>query len=173
MYRDGKLTKLDATKLVPGDVFTLQAGNSVPVDARLLEATSMQVDQSALTGESVPESKYTKYDAGDGEFAESNLIYAGTTVGAGTAKAVCFATGMDTEFGQIASLTQQQTKHASPLQIELNRLTKQISMIAIGIGIAFFIAAIFFVHYPVAKSFIFALGMIVAFIPEACCRPLP
>ncbi|MCX2455550.1 cation-translocating P-type ATPase [Lacticaseibacillus nasuensis] len=166
VYRDGKLTKLDATKLVPGDVFTLQAGNSVPVDARLLDATSMQVDQSALTGESVPESKYTKYDAGDGEFAESNLIYAGTTVGAGTAKAVCFATGMDTEFGQIASLTQQQTKHASPLQIELNRLTKQISMIAIGIGIAFFIAAIFFVHYPVAKSFIFALGMIVAFIPE-------
>lgn len=165
-YRDGKVTQLDATDLVPGDVFDLQAGNAVPADARLLTATSMQVDQSALTGESVPESKFVKYDPGEGEFAESNLVYAGTTVGAGTGKAVCVATGMNTEFGQIASLTQQQTHHDSPLTIELNRLTKQISIIAIAIGIAFFIAAIFFVKYPVAKSFIFALGMIVAFIPE-------
>ncbi len=85
---------------MPGDVFTLQAGNAVPVDARLLEATSMQVDQSALTGESVPESKYIRYDAGEGEFAESNLVYAGTTVGAGTGLAVCYATGMHTEFGK-------------------------------------------------------------------------
>lgn len=166
VYRDGKRQQINAVDLVPGDVFTLQAGNAVPVDARLLEATSMQVDQSALTGESVPESKYIRYDAGEGEFAESNLVYAGTTVGAGTGLAVCYATGMHTEFGKIASLTQQQTKVLSPLQKELDRLTKQISMIAIAIGLAFFVAAIFFVHYPIAKSFIFALGMIVAFIPE-------
>ncbi|WP_262316042.1 cation-translocating P-type ATPase [Lacticaseibacillus parakribbianus] len=166
VYRNGKLQQLDATLLVPGDVFALQAGNAVPVDARLLEASSLQVDQSALTGESVPESKFVRYEPGSGEFAESNLVYAGTTVGAGTGTAVAYATGMHTEFGKIAALTQNQTKVQSPLTRELNRLTKQISLIAIGIGIAFFLAAIFFVKYPAAKAFIFALGMIVAFIPE-------
>ena len=166
VYRDGKLQQVNATQIVPGDVFNLQAGNAVPVDARLIKATSVQVDQSALTGESVPESKKVAFDAGQGEFAESNLVYAGTTVGAGTATAVAFATGMHTEFGQIAALTQQQKRSLSPLQLELNRLTKQISLIAISLGVLFFIAAIFFVHYPVAQSFIFALGMIVAFIPE-------
>ncbi|AGP70758.1 cation-translocating P-type ATPase [Lacticaseibacillus rhamnosus] len=166
VYRDGKLQQVNATQIVPGDVFNLQAGNAVPVDARLIKATSVQVDQSALTGESVPESKKVAFDAGQGEFAESNLVYAGTTVGAGTATAVAFATGMHTEFGQIAALTQQQKRSLSPLQLELNRLTKQISLIAISLGVLFFVTAIFFVHYPVAQSFIFALGMIVAFIPE-------
>ncbi|MGJ0781097.1 cation-translocating P-type ATPase [Lacticaseibacillus rhamnosus] len=166
VYRDGKLQQVNATQIVPGDVFNLQAGNAVPVDARLIKATSVQVDQSALTGESVPESKKVAFDAGQGEFAESNLVYAGTTVGAGTATAVAFATGMHTEFGQIAALTQQQKRSLSPLQLELNRLTKQISLIAISLGVLFFVAAIFFVHYPVTQSFIFALGMIVAFIPE-------
>lgn len=166
VYRDGQIKQLNATDLVPGDIFELQAGNSVPTDARLLTATALQVDQSALTGETVPESKTVNFIPGEGKFAESNLVYAGTTIGAGTAKAVAITTGMATEFGQIASLTQKQNKEASPLQIELDRLTKQISVIAIGIGAIFFVAAIFFVHYPVAKSFIFALGMIVAFIPE-------
>lgn len=166
VYRDGKIQQLNATELVPGDIFTLQAGNSVPVDARLLEATSVQVDQSALTGETVPESKSVKFTSGEGKFSESNLVYAGTTVGAGDAKAVAIATGMKTEFGKIASLTQKQNKEVSPLQTELNRLTKQISLIAMGIGLAFFVAAILVVHHPVAQSFIFALGMIVAFIPE-------
>lgn len=166
VYRDGKLQQVNATQIVPGDVFNLQAGNAVPVDARLIKATSVQADQSALTGESVPESKKVAFDAGQGEFAESNLVYAGTTVGAGTATAVAFATGMHTEFGRIAALTQQQKRSLSPLQLELNRLTKQISLIAISLGVLFFVAAIFFVHYPVAQSFIFALGMIVAFIPE-------
>ncbi|WP_125705561.1 cation-translocating P-type ATPase [Lacticaseibacillus daqingensis] len=166
VLRDGKLQQRNATELVPGDIFSLQAGNAIPVDARLLAATSLQVDQSALTGESVPESKTTRYDPGEGEFAESTLVYAGTTVGAGTGKAVCYATGMHTEFGKIAALTQNQTKAKSPLALELDRLTKQISLIAIAIGLSFFLAAIFFVHYPAAKAFIFALGMIVAFIPE-------
>lgn len=166
VYRDGKINQINAVDMVPGDIFALQAGDAIPADARLLEASSMQVDQSALTGESVPESKTVKFVAGEGEFAESNLIYAGTTVGAGTGLAVCYAIGMDTEFGKIAQLTQQQKQTTSPLQKELDRLTKQISMIAIALGMIFFLSAIFFVKYPVAKSFIFALGMIVAFIPE-------
>lgn len=163
VIRDGKKIQIDSKKLVPGDVFVLQAGNSILADARIISASSMQVDQSALNGESVPESKTTKYDPGEGSYAESNLVYSGTTVGAGTARAIAFAT---TEFGRIASLTQKQTKTTSPLTAELNRLTKQISIIAITIGVIFLIAAIFFVKYPFAKAFILALGMIVA---KDCC----
>lgn len=166
VIRSGKKKQIDSKELVPGDVFVLQAGNSIPADARIISASSMQVDQSALNGESVPESKTVKYDPGEGSYAESNLVYSGTTVGAGNARAIAFATGMQTEFGRIANLTQKQEKTSSPLTAELDRLTKQISMIAIAIGIIFFVAAIFFVKYPLAKAFIFALGMIVAFIPE-------
>ncbi|MFC6253716.1 cation-translocating P-type ATPase [Secundilactobacillus hailunensis] len=166
VHRDGKVKQIDALNLVPGDVFDLQAGNAVPADARLMAATSLQVDQSALTGETVPESKSVEFTPGEGKYSESNIVYAGTAVGAGTAEAVVIATGMNTEFGKIASLTEKQSNITSPLTLELNRLTKQVSIIAMIIGALFFITAIFFVHYPINKSFIFALGMIVAFIPE-------
>ncbi|WP_057002322.1 cation-translocating P-type ATPase [Agrilactobacillus composti] len=166
VYRDNKLQQLDSKNLVPGDVFMLTAGDAIPVDARILQATSLQVDESALTGESVPESKEEKYAPGEGQFAETNMVYAGTSVVNGTCSCLTIATGMNTEFGKIAQLTHAQKKVASPLQIELNRLTRQLSIIAFGIGAAFFLASILFVHYAPAKAFIFALGMIVAFIPE-------
>lgn len=166
VYRDQKLVQINVENLVPGDVFVLQAGDSISADAMLLEANSLQVDQSALTGESVPESKQVQYAPGEGEFAEDNLLYAGTSVGAGTGVAVALATGMDTEFGKIASLTQTQEQADSPLTQELNQLTRQLSILAIIIGLAFFLLAVSVVHYPWAKAFIFALGMIVAFIPE-------
>ncbi|MFC6180196.1 cation-translocating P-type ATPase [Lactiplantibacillus daowaiensis] len=166
VLRDGQTQQINATELVPGDVFLIQAGNSISADARIIQATSLQVDESALTGESLAVDKRAAYEKGEGRFAERNLVYAGTIAVSGTATAVAVQTGMQTEFGQIAALTQHQKTTASPLTAELNRLTRQISLIAILIGLIFFIAAIFFVHYPVAKSFIFALGMIVAFIPE-------
>ena len=166
VIRDGKKKQIDSKQLVPGDVFVLQAGNRVPADARIITATSMQVDQSALNGESVPESKTTKYKPGEGSYAESNLIYSGTTIGAGNGRAIAFATGMQTEFGRIAQLTQKEEKTESPLTNELSRLTKQISIIAVTSGVTFLFLAIFVVKYPFAKAFIFGLGMIVAFIPE-------
>ncbi|MFC6163674.1 cation-translocating P-type ATPase [Lactiplantibacillus dongliensis] len=166
VIRDGATTQINATDLVPGDVFTIQAGNSISADARIMQATALQVDESALTGESLAVDKRAAYAKGDGKFAESNVVYAGTVAVNGTATAVALQTGMQTEFGQIATLTQHQKNTVSPLTAELDRLTRQISLIAILIGVIFFIAAIFFVHYPVAKSFVFALGMIVAFIPE-------
>jgi len=166
VIRDGQTIQINATDLVPGDVFTIQAGNSISADARIMQATALQVDESALTGESLAVDKRSTYAKGDGRFAESNVVYAGTVAINGTATAIAMQTGMQTEFGQIATLTQHQKNTVSPLTAELNRLTRQISLIAILIGVIFFIAAIFFVHYPIAKSFVFALGMIVAFIPE-------
>ncbi len=166
VVRDDKISRIRAEELVVGDIFELQAGDAVPADARIVECTNLQVDESSLTGESVPVEKDSQYHHGDGELEQDNLVFAGTTVSNGTALVLTYSTGMATEFGQIAQLTQHQKKTVYPLQRELNRLTRQLTVIAMLIGIAFFILAIFFVHYPVAKSFIFALGMIVAFIPE-------
>ncbi len=166
VYRNGKIKQINIKEIVPGDIFELEAGSSVPVDAKILSSSSLQVNQSALTGESVPESKKAEYSSGEGEFSETNLIYAGTTVGLGSCKAVAFGTGMNTELGNIASLSQNARTRTSTLQSELNKLTKQISIIAISVGIIFFIGATLFVHSSLTRSFIFALGMIVAFIPE-------
>ncbi len=118
----------------------------------------------------MPVEKVDAYEHGDGEFAQQNIVFAGTICTSGTASALALATGMNTEFGRIATLTESQKKTVYPLERELNHLTRQLTIIAILIGIAFFLLAIFFVKYPVTKSFIFALGMIVAFIPEAYCQ---
>lgn len=166
VIRDGKSEEIDTSEIVPGDVIMISAGNSISADARVISSDSFQVDESALTGESTLSDKKAEYHHGEGKFAEANIVYAGTVASAGSAKVVALSTGMNTEFGKIARLTQSQQSKPSPLELELNRLTRQLSIIAILIGAGFFIAAIFFVHYPVAKSFIFALGMIVAFIPE-------
>lgn len=164
--RDGKTQQIQVEQLVPGDLFQIQAGDSVPADARIFNSSNLQVDESSLTGESVPVEKADAYQHGDGEFAQQNIIFAGTVVTNGTANAIAVATGMQTEFGRIARLTESQKKVIYPLQRELNHLTRQLTVIAIVLGIAFFLLAVFFVHYPFAQSFIFALGMIVAFIPE-------
>lgn len=164
--RDGKFQQIKVEQLVPGDIFDIQAGDSIPADARVFNPSNLQVDESSLTGESVPVEKVAPYQHGDGEFAQQNIVFAGTICTSGTASAMALATGMDTEFGRIATLTESQKKTMYPLERELNHLTRQLTVIAIMIGIAFFLLAIFFVKYPVTKSFIFALGMIVAFIPE-------
>ncbi|KRM92303.1 P-type (transporting) HAD superfamily ATPase [Fructilactobacillus florum DSM 22689 = JCM 16035] len=166
VLRDGHQQAILVQNVVPGDVVEIQAGDAVPADARVLSAANLQIDESSLTGESVPVAKKSTYQHGDGKFSITNIIYAGTVVTTGTAQAVVLATGMQTEFGKIAHLTESQSSMVSPLTNELNRLTRQLSVIALLIGLGFFILAIFFVHYPVAKAFIFALGMIVAFIPE-------
>ncbi|HWT76257.1 MAG TPA: cation-transporting P-type ATPase [Mobilitalea sp.] len=146
----------------------LVEGDKISADARLLEVSDLQVDQSTLTGESNPVRRISdavlRDDLTRAEIP--NLIFAGTNVAEGNAKAVVIEISMRTEFGKIANLTQTMEKEESPLQKELNRLTKQISIIAIGFGIFFFVAALLLVKEPMASAFIFALGMIVAFIPE-------
>ncbi|MDP4119327.1 MAG: HAD-IC family P-type ATPase, partial [Bacillota bacterium] len=168
VIRDGEEQKILSEDLVIGDVVLLGEGDKISADARLVESNDLQVDQSTLTGESNPVRKFS-----DAVFKEDltraeipNLIFAGTSVSEGTGKAVVTEIGMKTEFGKIADLTQNMKEEPSPLQKELDHLTKQISIIAIIIGTFFFVTSIFLVNEPIASSFIFALGMIVAFIPE-------
>lgn len=154
--------------LVPGDIIVLQEGDKISADARLLNSSDLQVDQSTLTGESNPVRKNHDPILREGLTRSEipNLIFTGTSVSSGTAKAVVVTTGMETEFGKIANLTQTMKEELSPLQKELDILTKQVSMMALSVGVLFFVVAVFFVKQPIAQAFIFSLGMIVAFIPE-------
>lgn len=171
VLRDGAPLKVTTEELVPGDIVLLNSGDNIPADGRLFVCDSLQVNQSSLTGEAVPVSKEDASQSqaaiqAAGRFSEANLVYEGTSVVAGSGQMIVLATGMDTEFGQIASLTGTVTETVTPLEKELNVLTRQISVIAIIIGILFFIAAVFVVKYPIVQAFLFALGMVVAFIPE-------
>jgi len=168
VIRDGQVQQILTEDLVPGDIMIIAEGDKISADSRLLECSDLQVDQSTLTGESNPVRKTQDPVLREGLSRSEmpNLIFAGTSVASGTAKAVVVSIGMDTEFGKIANLAQSTTSSLSPLQKELNKLTRQISLIAMALGIFFFLASVFFVKEPIAPAFIFSLGMIVAFIPE-------
>lgn len=168
VIRDNQEQQILAEDLVPGDIMLVQEGDKISADARVLESSDLQVNQSTLTGESNPVRKTHDPILKNGMSRSEipNLIFTGTSVASGTAKAVVISIGMETEFGKIANLTQTMKEEKSPLEKELDILTKQVSMIAITIGVMFFIAAAIFVKEPIAEAFIFSLGMIVAFIPE-------
>lgn len=168
VIREGQQQRILAEELVPGDVIVLSEGDRVSADARLVEDNDLRCDQSTLTGESnaVRKTREAMPGTGMAHTEQPNLVFAGTNVAAGGGTAVVFATGMNTEFGKIAGLTQSQKEELSPLQRELGRLTKMVSFMAIGIGAFFFIAAILVAKENVAESFIFAMGMIIAFVPE-------
>lgn len=169
VIRSGKQEKVLSEEVVPGDVLLIEEGDKISADARLFASTDLKINQSALTGESSPVRKQAdevNSEEDTSKYENVNLVFAGTTVSQGSGKAMVTSIGMDTEFGKIAKLTQNMDNDKSPLEKELNKVTKQISIIAIGIGVFFFIAAVFFVKNSLAKSFVFALGMIVAFIPE-------
>lgn len=168
VIRDGEEQKILAEDLVVGDLILLSEGDKISADARLIEVSDLQVDQSTLTGESNPVRKIMDAVLRDDlTRAETpNLIFAGTSISEGNCKAVVMEIGMGTEFGKIANLTQTMKTDESPLQKDLNRLTKQVSFMAISFGIFFFVSALLFVKEPMATAFVFSLGMIVAFIPE-------
>ncbi|MGI5917053.1 MAG: cation-translocating P-type ATPase [Anaerolineae bacterium] len=168
VLRDGAERMIVADTLVPGDVMLLAEGDHISADARLVQEAELQVDQSTLTGESHPVRRTGEPVIGvDLSRAETpNLIFAGTNVVAGTARAVVSSTGMETEFGKIAHLTQSMGEEQSPLQKEMNHVTRMVTIIAFGIGAVFFALGILLAGMDLAEGFIFALGMIVAFVPE-------
>lgn len=167
VIRNNQEIRILAEDLVPGDIMILEEGDRICGDARILRCNDFQVNQSALTGESTPVRKSFKALNEKTTLLEAkNMIFAATTVASGTCRCVVVKTGMDSEFGKIADLTQNTEKTLSPLQKELNILTKQIATIALTIGLIFMVLAVVVIQDPLIESFIFALGMIVAFIPE-------
>lgn len=130
--RDGKLTQLPAEELVPGDVVNIEAGDVVPADGRVLAAATLEVAESALTGESVPVGKGVESvaapDAALGD--RTDMVYMNTNVTRGTGEFVVTATGMGTEVGHISGMLQQTQEAKSPLTLQLEKLTKQLVTIA-------------------------------------------
>jgi P-type Ca2+ transporter type 2C len=168
VLRDGQEERVLAEELVPGDVMMLTEGDRVSADGRLVEEAELRTDQSTLSGESHPVRKTNdavlRTDLSRVEM--TNLVFAGTSVAAGTGKAVVYATGMDSEFGKVAHLTQSVEEELSPLQREMARTTKIVTVIAVGVGALFFPLAVLLAGVDLAESFIFAMGMVVAFVPE-------
>ena len=168
VIRESKTIEIAAEELVPGDLIVLSEGDHISADGRLAEASQLRVDQSTLTGESHPVKKTADpwYDTGLSKIEYPNLIFAGTSVHSGTGLAVVIKTGMETEFGKVAHLTQGIEEEKSPLQQEMVYVTRMVTIVAVSIGILFFVMLITLTTVTLTGSFIFALGMIVAFVPE-------
>jgi magnesium-transporting ATPase (P-type) len=168
VLRDGMEQRVLAEELVPGDVLALAEGDHISADARLVLAAELRTDQSTLTGESQPVRKQDTPMIGPkvARIEFPNLVFAGTSVAAGDGQAVVFATGMNTEFGHIARLTQTLGDELSPLQKEMAVATKVVTLFAVIVGVIFFLMSVALAGMELAAAFIFALGMIVAFVPE-------
>lgn len=166
--REGKEVTIDAEGVTLGDVLILREGVSIPADARLVRAEGLRVDASALTGESRPVSRNAEPCASRGKLATemSNLVLAGTFVVSGHGEAVVIATGGRTEFGRLAALTHAQPTRESPLQREMTRVTRVVTLLAVGMGIAFFAIGWGSGRLTPLEGFVFALGIIVANVPE-------
>jgi len=168
VMRDGREAQVPAEELVPGDVILLDEGDRISADARVVEHAELRVDQSTLTGETTPVRKSAEPAPTEtGNRANTpNLVFAGTNVSAGRGKAVVSATGMGTEFGRIAGITQQMGNEPSPLQQELGRLSTVVSIIAVGVGSFLAAIALALGVMDLTEGLVFGLGMIVAFVPE-------
>ncbi len=168
VQRQGQEQQVPASEIVPGDVLVLAEGDNIPADARVVEDYGLRTNNSTLTGEAVPARKTSdgSFIEGISEVERPNLVFAGTSIVSGTGRAVVYATGMLTQFGRIARLTQAVREDPSPLQHELAHSTRIISLVAIGLGAIVFTVGVFQVQLQHFEAFILALGIIVAAVPE-------
>ena len=172
VIRDGERQRVATQDIVPGDIVLVEAGDKIPADCRLIEVANLKTDEAPLTGESVPVSKETKPIEGDvGIGDRRNMLYSGTVATYGRGRAVVVATGMGTEVGRIAGLLEAAEKEPTPLQQELDRTGKRLSVIMLGICAVVFAAGLLsttaFTLNVVLGLFLFAVALAVAAIPEA------
>ncbi|MGD0997867.1 MAG: HAD-IC family P-type ATPase, partial [Thermoleophilia bacterium] len=167
VVRDGEVTIVAVADLVPGDLVQLEEGDSISADARLIRQYEMSTINIALTGESdaVRKTADRMLDEDLAAINMPNLVFMGTTVAAGTGQAIVFATGLNTEFGHIFSLTGGVPDEKSPLQREVDVMARTISIIAFACGIAlFFMGRLLGLGW--VADLLFALGVMVALVPE-------
>ncbi|MDI9479571.1 MAG: calcium-translocating P-type ATPase, PMCA-type [Bacillota bacterium] len=167
VIREGREMIIDAYQLVPGDIISLEAGDYVPADARLIRSASLKAEESALTGESVPSEKdATAEVAADAPLGDRfNMLYSGCSITYGTATAVVTATGMKTEMGKIADLLHAEGDTQTPLQHKLAILGKYIGFMAIGICAFIFLIGLLY-GMEVMEIFMIAVALAVSAIPE-------
>ncbi|OIO66415.1 hypothetical protein AUJ68_00870 [Candidatus Woesearchaeota archaeon CG1_02_57_44] len=168
VLRDGKEHKIEAAHVVPGDLLILEAGDIVPADARLISVASMQIDEAALTGESVPSKKIIlPYPEGTSITDQENMAFMGTSVTYGKGKAIVTATGMSTEFGKIAESLEDEDVPQTPLQKKFQALAGQIGKLAVVLIIIVLIAGTLHKTVSFLDMLLFALVLAVATIPVA------
>lgn len=167
VFRDGETLKVPARELVPGDVILLSSGDRVPADARILESRGFRVNEAALTGESFPEEKNPTEVPPETPLADrTDMVWMGTVVVAGEARAVVVATGEDTEIGKVASSLRAMRRGKTHFEKKANELALQMGAIAVfGAVLTFLIG--FFVHkLPFFDIFLFSVASLVSGIPE-------
>lgn len=165
LIRGGREMRIEAERIVPGDVLVLAEGDRIPADAILLEAHSLYVNLSTLNGESAPVRRQALPDAAERELDAHNLVFAGTTVVSGSGRAVVFATGATTEFGKIATLTRDVQKTLSPMQREIITITRILTLIAFSMGLLFLVLGLLSGKGWLTAA-VFAISLIVANVPE-------
>ncbi len=168
VLRDGKSQEIPAAKVVPGDIVLLDAGSLVAADGRLLECYNLQVNESSLTGESLPVEKRAEVEAvagiplGD----QYNMVFAGSLVTGGRGVFVVTATGMETELGKIARLMNMAKEKKTPLQVSLDQFSTHLAALILGICVLVFGLSLYR-GTSVLESLMFAVALAVAAIPEA------
>jgi Ca2+-transporting ATPase len=168
VVRDGKEIDIPARELVPGDVMLLRAGDHVSADGRLAEAVNLQVEESSLTGESLPVEKQIEALA-DGKLPvgdRTNMVYAGTAIGYGRGSALVVATGMETEFGGIAGLLQTIERVKTPLQLSLDRVAMLLARAAVVV-VLLVVSLGLLRGQPFLEMLLFGTALAVAVVPEA------
>jgi len=165
--RDGRIVQLPAEQLVPGDIVILEPGDKIPADGRIISCHTLEVDESALTGESVP---VVKHQQALGSTAmplaeRGNMLYMNNAVTRGRAEMVVTATGMDTEIGKLAGLLAEAKDGETPLQIQLDSLGKRLALIAVAIIGLLFMSALYRGE-PLIQTAFTAIALAVAAIPE-------
>ncbi len=174
VLRDGAVCQVKSEDLVTGDIVLLEAGDSVPADGRLIENASLKIEEAALTGESVPVTKFIdiielreKREVPLGD--RKNMVYMGSTVAYGRGTFVVTATGMDTEMGKIADALARAEEGQTPLQIKLTQLSKVLTWLVLGICVLIFGVQLLrdgFAFETIMDSFMVAVSLAVAAIPE-------
>lgn len=143
VQRDGKLEEINAEEIVPGDIIYIEAGDMIPADGRIFKASQVQIDESALTGESLPVEKQTDKLNADTTLAErTNMLYKGTYSTKGNGYMVVTTTGMDTELGNIARMVQSADQAATPLEKKLENFSKKLIWITVALVVIIFVAGL-------------------------------
>jgi Ca2+-transporting ATPase len=167
VIRDDQIGEIPQEELVVGDIVSLEEGDKIPADLRIIEAFNLRTNDVSLTGESMPQEKESNHIEEERPLADrDNMAYLGTTVASGSAKGVVVRTGMETEMGKIASMTQEEDKSKSPLQSELQSVANKIAVFAVIIALALFGVSIY-QGYGLDFALIYALGIAVAVVPQA------
>ncbi len=167
VLRDGKTTEVPSAEVVPGDILLLEAGDMTAADGRILNCYSLQVNESALTGESASVDKTDADIEGEAVLADRlNMVYSGTLVTYGRAEVLVTGTGMNTEIGKIAGLMNDTKEKKTPLQVSLDEFSKKLAAVIMVICVIVFFLSMYR-DMPILDSLLFAVALAVAAIPEA------